>query len=74
MWRYPSEQMFYNAMKRKGWLPNADDMNTVVQIHNAVNERCWREVCFWQSINKYLVTCLCNIPYHLESRSGVGIG
>ena len=26
MWVYPSEQMFYNAMKRKGWSPSEDDM------------------------------------------------
>ena len=41
---YPSEQMFYNAMKRKGWKPSEGDMKTVVSIHNAVNERAWSEV------------------------------
>eukprot|EP00854_Cymbomonas_tetramitiformis_P012683 gene12683-14992_t len=25
-WVYPSEQMFYNAMKRKGWQPKEEDM------------------------------------------------
>lgn len=34
-WVYPSEQMFYNAMKRKGWQPSEDDMAAVVAIHNA---------------------------------------
>lgn len=47
-WVYPSEQMFYNAMRRKGWDPDARDMSTVVQIHNAVNEQAWREVCEWE--------------------------
>lgn len=35
VWVYPSEQMFYNAMKRKGWTPAEDDMAAVVAIHNA---------------------------------------
>jgi hypothetical protein len=35
VWVYPSEQMFYNAMKRKGWSPAEDDMAAVVAIHNA---------------------------------------
>lgn len=35
VWVYPSEQMFYNAMKRKGWTPSEDDMAAVVAIHNA---------------------------------------
>ena len=41
---YPSEQMFYNAMKRKGWSPSEHDMQSVVAIHNGVNERAWSEV------------------------------
>jgi len=48
-WVYPSEQMFYNAMKRKGWSPSEDDMSAVVAIHNAVNERAWREILRWES-------------------------
>jgi len=35
VWVYPSEQMFYNAMRRKGWTPSEDDMTAVVAIHNA---------------------------------------
>ena len=38
-WVYPSEQMFYNAMKRKGYKPKEQDMSTVVAIHNHVNNR-----------------------------------
>ena len=48
-WMYPSQQMFYNAMKRKGWNPDENDMNAVVAIHNAVNERAWREVLMWEA-------------------------
>jgi cytochrome c heme-lyase len=25
-WVYPSEQMFFNAMRRKGWSPREEDM------------------------------------------------
>ena len=47
-WRYPSEQMFYNAIVRKGWNPGERDMSNVISIHNAVNERCWEEVLKWE--------------------------
>ena len=40
-WVYPSDQMFYNAMRKKGYEPREEDMWTVVAIHNAVNERTW---------------------------------
>jgi len=49
-WVYPSEQQFYNAMKRKGWDPNAEEMGVVVAIHNLVNERGWREVRRWEKL------------------------
>ncbi|KAK9810244.1 hypothetical protein WJX72_007204 [[Myrmecia] bisecta] len=52
VWMYPSEQMFYNAMKRKGWSPSEDDMHNVVAIHNAVNERAWAEVRRWESLHR----------------------
>ncbi|KAK9466894.1 cytochrome c/c1 heme-lyase [Lipomyces arxii] len=48
-WVYPSEEMFFNAMKRKNWDPNAKDMKSVVPIHNAVNERAWMEILKWES-------------------------
>lgn len=49
-WTYPSEQMFFNAMKRKGWKPREEEMSTVVSIHNAVNERTWIEVMRWEKL------------------------
>ena len=33
-----------NAMKRKGYSPQEEEMDAVVAIHNAVNERAWAEV------------------------------
>ncbi|EKX52083.1 hypothetical protein GUITHDRAFT_65435, partial [Guillardia theta CCMP2712] len=61
-WVYPSEQMFYNAMQRKGWEPNENDMHAassnapaaygqVVAIHNAVNEQTWKEVMKWEKLH-----------------------
>eukprot|EP00955_Chlamydomonas_euryale_P068664 360194-Chlamydomonas_euryale.AAC.9 len=57
VWMYPSEHMFFNAMKRKGWDPREDDMPAVVNIHNSVNERAWREVMSWESIHAGAFCC-----------------
>lgn len=49
-WIYPSEKMFFDAMKRKGFdSARAADMKTVVPIHNAVNERAWAEILRWEA-------------------------
>lgn len=49
-WTYPSEQMFFNAMKRKG---KGEDVHeghvpTIVAIHNNMNERTWRQLLQWE--------------------------
>uniref|UniRef100_A0A7S0L4G6 Holocytochrome c-type synthase n=1 Tax=Coccolithus braarudii TaxID=221442 RepID=A0A7S0L4G6_9EUKA len=49
-WLYPSPQMFFNAMRRKGYQPNEEEMRTVVAIHNTVNERSWQEVLKYESM------------------------
>ncbi|CAK7244670.1 MAG: Cytochrome c1 heme lyase [Sporothrix thermara] len=49
-WVYPSEKMFFEAMKRKGNdNARAADMRVVVPIHNAVNERAWKEILEWEA-------------------------
>ncbi|OAL47052.1 cytochrome c and c1 heme-lyase [Pyrenochaeta sp. DS3sAY3a] len=48
-WIYPSEQMFFDAMRRKAYDPDATDMKTIVPIHNAVNERAWHEIKAWEA-------------------------
>ncbi|KAF2720736.1 cytochrome c and c1 heme-lyase [Polychaeton citri CBS 116435] len=48
-WIYPSQEMFFNAMKRKGHDAQAPDMATIVPIHNAVNERAWHEIKKWEA-------------------------
>ena len=50
-WMYPSEQQYFNAMRRKGWGPQETDMHAVVAIHNSVNEQSWREVLKWEQEN-----------------------
>jgi hypothetical protein len=35
-------------MKRKAYNPEQADMKTIVPIHNAVNERAWKEIKEWE--------------------------
>ncbi|KAI8934388.1 hypothetical protein NX059_009124 [Plenodomus lindquistii] len=48
-WIYPSEQMFFDAMRRKSFDPQTTDMKAIVPIHNAVNERAWHEIKTWEA-------------------------
>lgn len=50
-WVYPSQKQFYEAMQRKKWNPEAEDMKTVVPIHNVVNERTWNHILQWEAAN-----------------------
>jgi len=55
-WVYPSEQMFWNAMLRKGWrweddTVQKDDMTSIIHIHNANNEKAWHEVLMWEAMH-----------------------
>jgi cytochrome c heme-lyase len=47
-WIYPSEKMFFEAMKRKGFQSEVEDMKTIVPLHNAINERAWKEIKEWE--------------------------
>lgn len=47
-WVYPSPSQFFTALQRKDRNPKQEDMDTVVTIHNAVNERTWQEVMKWE--------------------------
>ncbi|VDK78783.1 unnamed protein product [Cylicostephanus goldi] len=54
-WTYPSPQMFWNAMLKKGWRWQEDqlsekDMENIIRIHNANNEEAWREVLKWENL------------------------
>lgn len=36
-------------MQRKAFAPVAEDMRTIVPLHNAVNERAWAEIRAWEA-------------------------
>lgn len=50
-WIYPSPQMFYNALKRKGKSTDVEesDIPTVVAVHNKMNEATWSEIRQWET-------------------------
>lgn len=55
-WVYPSQQMFWNAMLRKGWRWKEEDieqkdMADIIRIHNANNEQAWQEVLKWEALH-----------------------
>jgi len=50
-WTYPSPQQFYNALSRKGKLGDdttEEDMESVVALHNNMNEKTWALVVEWE--------------------------
>ncbi|XP_075235460.1 cytochrome c heme lyase [Lycorma delicatula] len=60
-WVYPSQQMFWNAMLRKGWRWKDDalkpkDMDDIIKIHNANNEQAWLEVLKWEALHAHECT------------------
>ncbi|KAK9797408.1 hypothetical protein WJX73_007122 [Symbiochloris irregularis] len=54
-WTYPSPQMFYNALKRKGKDDGVteDDMDSVVAAHNSMNEMTWQHVLQWERLRAH---------------------
>merc|ERR1711971_1551114 len=55
-WVYPSQQMFWNAMLRKGWKWKDEDidqstMDHIIKIHNSNNEEAWQEVLKWEALH-----------------------
>lgn len=57
-WVYPSQQMFWNAMLRKGWRwkeedIKKEDMGNIIRIHNANNEQAWQEVLKWEALHAH---------------------
>jgi len=51
-WTYPSPQMFYNALSRKGKLGDTDedDISSVVALHNNMNEKTFSKVLEWEAV------------------------
>jgi cytochrome c heme-lyase len=52
-WVYPSPQMFYNALKRKGKGGDVreEHMDAVVRAHNTMNEVTWHRVREWEALH-----------------------
>ncbi|CAO3624276.1 unnamed protein product [Cunninghamella echinulata] len=48
-WEYPSPQQFYNALRRKGWETPEEEIETMVDIHNFLNEEAWDKVLEWEA-------------------------
>jgi len=50
-WEYPSPQQMYNAMLRKGYTDTpADAVESMVAVHNFLNEGAWAEIEEWERI------------------------
>jgi len=51
-WTYPSPQMFYNALARKGKLADTDEdeIDNVVAMHNNMNEKTWSRILEWEKV------------------------
>ncbi|KAF7483103.1 Hypothetical predicted protein [Marmota monax] len=61
-WVYPSEQMFWNAMLRKGWKwkdedISQQDMYNIIKIHNQNNEQVWKEILKWEALHAAECPC-----------------
>ncbi|XP_053326367.1 holocytochrome c-type synthase [Spea bombifrons] len=61
-WVYPSEQMFWNAMLRKGWKWKDEDiqnkdMENIIKIHNRNNEQAWFEILKWEALHAKECPC-----------------
>ena len=53
-WTYPSPQMFFNALNRKGKGGDVteSDAEVIVAIHNNMNERTWDQLMQWEAPHK----------------------
>jgi cytochrome c heme-lyase len=59
-WDYPSPQQFYNALVRKGWETPEEHVETMVDIHNFLNEKAWEEVLNWEKRRAGYVFLTCS--------------
>lgn len=57
-WQYPSPAMFYSAVERKGhseaitnFQEHPVDLDTIVHIHNIVNEKVWQEILKYENLH-----------------------
>lgn len=52
-WTYPSSQMFWNALSRKNKTQGVEekDVDTIIAIHNNMNEKTWNQVLEWEKLH-----------------------
>ncbi|ETB61738.1 hypothetical protein YYC_01565 [Plasmodium yoelii 17X] len=51
-WLYPSPQQFYNSLIRKNKDIDKVDVDSVVNIHNDVNEESWKSILKYEHMHK----------------------
>lgn len=51
-WEYPSPQQFFHALLRRNKTAEEDSMESVVYVHNQVNEDSWRAVLQWERLHE----------------------
>jgi cytochrome c heme-lyase len=49
-WVYPSPQQFYHALLRRNKAADEEAMDSVVFVHNKVNEDSWDQVMQWEAL------------------------
>ncbi len=50
-WVYPSEQQYYNAIRKKGYdFVEPKDIPHTLAIHNSVNEQGWLHIRRWEAL------------------------
>lgn len=47
-WEYPSAQQLYNAMVRKGYSQSGENVESMLAVHNFLNEGAWQEIVTWE--------------------------
>ncbi|KAI9098850.1 cytochrome c/c1 heme-lyase [Phlyctochytrium arcticum] len=65
-WSYPSPQQFFNALARKNKAAPVEEIETMVAIHNFLNEGTWDEIRRWEK--KYHNDC--SVPRSLNQFRG----
>ena len=58
-WKYPSPRMFYHALLRKGYDTDPQDIDSMLFIHNQLNEGVWGHVLDWEKFMQPNLTSVC---------------
>jgi len=56
-WTYPSQRMFFNALHRKGKETDPRDVESMLAVHNWLNESVWDEILKWEHPHKPSCPC-----------------